>query len=67
MDLNFREVPLPRPLSVILLVCTMGLNILSTIDHQEINLWIATAVGVCALISYSITFVKWLRSRRKKR
>ena len=65
MELHFNDIPTPRPISVVILCITWGLHILSQMNHSEINLWLATVAGTCAVTSYVITFIKWLKNKNK--
>jgi len=65
MELHYNDIPTPRPISVVILCITWGLHILSQMNHSEINLWLATVAGILAILSYAITFIKWLKNGRK--
>jgi len=67
MDFDIQSVPHPRPLSIILVVSAWVFHLLSDFDHKEINLWLASIAAICAITSYTITFIKWLNSKIKNK
>lgn len=59
-----QTMPMPRTLSVILVCGTIGAGWFSHVKHEDVNLWIATAVGVCALLNYGITWYFKIKNKK---
>jgi hypothetical protein len=66
-DMNYiwSQMPLPRPLSIILAFGFWGFQFTGNVSHSEINLWLASCVSVFATIRYGVDFYKWIKNRNK--
>lgn len=64
MDIN--TLPIPTKGSIILLSCMGGFHYLFTLTHADVNLWLETIVGICAVFSYLRRVYKWMVRKSKK-
>ena len=60
---SLTQPPAPRMLSVILVIALFIAHGMSEINHAAFNRWLTTGIGICALISYGHTFLKWRKKR----
>lgn len=57
--------PVPRPLSIILAFAFWGNQMVGSMSHSEVNLWLATCVSLFAFVRYGHDFYKWFKNGRK--
>jgi len=57
------EIPRPSAQSLILVCGTAFFGYLASLTHDDVNKWLATIAGMCALISYGYKLYKFLKRR----
>lgn len=65
MNYIWAQMPLPRPLSIILAFGFWGFQFTGNVSHSEINLWLASFVSMFAFIRYGYDFVRWFKNKGK--
>ena len=67
MDNTHNSFPLPSNMGVMLFIAFWFFNIMGQSTHTELNLWIATIVGLGSLAKYGYEFYKFILKHKKNR
>lgn len=56
---HLENMPLPKPISLLLVAGTGFFTYLHKLNHDDITFYLSSVTAICAILSYGIRFVKW--------